>query len=345
LRVAAIQRFPFLRHLRAGPTAHVRHLAGSKVVHDGVGQSFWFAPLSAVLSEIPVDDREQPLLVHARTSDFQEVSVQLTVTYRVADPAVASARIDFGIDPRTGRWQAAPLEQLGGLLAELAQQQVLHLCTELPLIEALATGPARLHERLTDSLVSDPRLAQTGVVVVGVRVLAVRPEPEVERALQTPARELVQQEADRATYERRALAVEREGAIAENELQNQIELAHREQQLVAQRGANERLRSTEAAAAALIEAESAADRDRVSAAGRAEATRVVGEARADSQEALLAAYRDAEPATLLAIALRELAGNLPPIGDLHLSPDLLSTLAGQFAGGQLRARSGGSAER
>ncbi len=38
-------------------------------------------------------------------------------------------------------------------------------------------------------------------------------------------REAVQQDADRATYERRADAVHRERAIAENELANQIELA------------------------------------------------------------------------------------------------------------------------
>ncbi len=47
------------------------------------------------------------------------------------------------------------------------------------------------------------------------------------RGSQTPSRERVQQEADRATHERRALAVQRERAIAENELQNQIELRSR----------------------------------------------------------------------------------------------------------------------
>ena len=46
--------------------------------------------------------------------------------------------------------------------------------------------------------------------MIGVRVVAIRPEPEVERALQTPTREQVQQNADAATYERRAKAVERE---------------------------------------------------------------------------------------------------------------------------------------
>ncbi len=56
-------------------------------MHASTGLSFWFRPLTAVLSEVPVDDRELPLLFHARTADFQEVTVQATVTYRVVDPA------------------------------------------------------------------------------------------------------------------------------------------------------------------------------------------------------------------------------------------------------------------
>lgn len=55
-----IATYPFVRHLRGTPTGHVRHLRGGRLVHDGTGLSFWFRPLSAVLSEIPVDDRELP---------------------------------------------------------------------------------------------------------------------------------------------------------------------------------------------------------------------------------------------------------------------------------------------
>ena len=85
--MADIARIAFLRHLRGRPTAHVRHLRRGKVVHDGTGLAFWFRPLTAVLSEVPVDDRELPLMFHARTSDFQDLTVQASVTYRVADPA------------------------------------------------------------------------------------------------------------------------------------------------------------------------------------------------------------------------------------------------------------------
>ena len=120
--------------------------------------------------------------------------------------------------------------------------------------------------------------------------MALRPEPDVEKALETPTRELVQQEADRATYQRRALAVERERAIAENELENQIELAVREEQLVAQRGQNQRRHAEESAAAECISAQGQAEQQRLVSAGQADATRLIGGAEAAAETAKLAAY-------------------------------------------------------
>ena len=87
----------FLRHLRGAPTSWVRHYVRGRVRHEGIGQSFWYRPLTAVLSEVPINDRELPLLFHARTSDFSDITVQATVTYRVSEPAQASARLDFSI--------------------------------------------------------------------------------------------------------------------------------------------------------------------------------------------------------------------------------------------------------
>ena len=153
--MADIQRRPFASHLRGAPTAHVRHWRRGRIAHDGVGQSFWFRPLSAVLAEIPVDDRELPLLVHARTADFQDVAVQCAVTFRIDDPGAAAARIDFAIDPATGRWRAAPLEQLGGLLGELAQQHVVDLVAGLPLLDALTEGLPQVRARVAGALGAD----------------------------------------------------------------------------------------------------------------------------------------------------------------------------------------------
>jgi regulator of protease activity HflC (stomatin/prohibitin superfamily) len=319
--MADIHPYPFLRHLRGGPTSYIRHTQNGRVVHEGVAQSFWFRPLSAVLSEAPVDDRELPLLFHARTSDYQDVVVQATVTYRIVEPARAAERIDFGVDPRNGQWRAAPLEQLASLLTDLTQQHALDLLARMQLAEALVEAPSRLRAQIETGLASDEGLADIGVAVVAVRIGPVRPEPDLEKALGTPARELVQHEADRATFERRALAVENERAIAENELHNQIELAKREEELIAQRGQNEQRRVEDAAAAA-----------RVEAAAQADTVRLIGEAEGDAERARVAAYGELQPPILLGLALKELAANLPEIERLTLAPDVLGEALAHVAG-------------
>lgn len=324
--MADIARYPFVRHLRGTPTTHVQHTRNGKTVHAGTGATFWFRPLSAVLSEVPVDDRELPLLFHARSADFQDVTVQATVTYRITDPATTAGCIDFSIDPDNGAWRGMPLDQVAGLLTETAQQYALDLIAGTDLAAVLAAGVAPVRDAIAAGLAEDARLAETGIAVVGVRVVAIRPEPEMEKALRTPTREQVQQDADKATFERRALAVERERAIGENELQTQIELARREEQLVAQRGANARREAEENAAAGQIATEAEAQRAQRLAQARAEATRLTGLAQGEAEAARLAAYRDLREATLLGLALKELAGNLPKIDSLVLTPELLTPL-------------------
>ncbi|WP_457255522.1 SPFH domain-containing protein [Pedococcus sp. P5_B7] len=324
--MADITTVPFLRHLRSGSTSWVRHTRSGTIVHEGNGQSFWFRPLSAILSEVPVDDRELPMLFHARTLDFQDVTVQAAITFRVVQPALAAERLDFGLDDATGRWRSDPLGQLGALLTQSAQQHALEVLAGLTLVEALTRGYAEVRAAVTQGVRADGRVGATGLEVVEVRVVAVRPEPDVERALQTPTREQVQQDADKATYERRALAVERERTIAENEMQSQIELARREQELVGQRGTNARRKAEEEAASAEIEARAQAARDEMLSTSQASRIREVGEAEAGAEAARVQVYATLPEGVLTGLAFRELATNLPAIQSLVLTPDLISPI-------------------
>jgi regulator of protease activity HflC (stomatin/prohibitin superfamily) len=338
--MADVKRSLYLRHLRSAPTSHIRQLRRGKVAHDGVGLAFWFSPLSAAISEVPVDDRELSLALHGRTSDLQDVLVQAAITFRVVDPETATQRIDFSIDPDDGQWRGAPLEQLTSLLSELAQAHALAVISGMTLITAITEGAARIGSAIESGLVGDRRLVATGIAIVGVRVVAINPEQDVQRALQTPAREKLQEEADRATFERRALAVDRERAIAENELGNRIELAKREEALVTQEGTNARRRAEEASVALEVETKAQADAQRVLAAGQAEATRVLGIAEGDADRARLTAYDDLDQAMVLALAVRDAAKNLPKIENLTITPDMLtralSLLTGHGASGKER---------
>ncbi|MFJ3958252.1 SPFH domain-containing protein [Arthrobacter sp. NPDC090010] len=321
--MTTIKRFPWINHFLGSPTGYVVHLRKGSVRHHGVGQAFWYRPVDSVLSEVPVDDRELPVLFHAVTLDHQDVSVQANVTYRFSDPVAVSQRLDFSLKaaqeaPATGA------RQVETIIGQLCQAAAIDQLSRLGLHDILAQGVAELRTVLGENLTRDPRLNATGITVLGVQVLAVRPDTDMERALQTPIREQLQAEADRATFERRALAVERERAIAENELANQIELATRRETLVAQEGANTRREAQERAGAAEVDARAAAERVKITAGAEAEKIRSLGEAEAAREAATMEVYRTMDQATLLALALREAAAHLPEVRNLTITPDMLS---------------------
>ena len=114
--------------------------------------------------------------------------------------------------------------------------------------EAVRTGADETREVLEDALRGNSAIDEMGLALVSVQIDQVAPTPELEKALQTPTREEIQQKADEATFQRRALAVEKERAIKENELQTEIELARRQEELIRQEGANQMLDAQQEAA-------------------------------------------------------------------------------------------------
>jgi regulator of protease activity HflC (stomatin/prohibitin superfamily) len=269
------------------------------------------------LSEVPIDNRDMPMMFHARTADFQDAAIQATVSFRIADPSLAVKRVDFSISPHTGGWQADPLDKLAQLVVETAQSHALAVVAGLSLSDALATGIGATRDAVAKGLAADARIRDTGLEVIGVRVLAMTPEAEMDRALQTPTREAVQQNADKATYERRALAVERERAISQNELQSRIELAVREKELLVQEGENSRKRAEDEAAARAIADDASA-----------QSVRVLGSARADAAKALVDAHAKANPTVMLAQAAETAAERLGNVTSLTITPDLLAQFLG-----------------
>ncbi len=358
--MAEIRRFGFVRHFRAETSSFVLRYKQGQLSQGGRALGFWFLPMSTSIAEVPVDDQELSFLFHARTADFQDATVQGAVTYRVREPDKLAGRVDFSIDLRQGRWLKQPLEALAQLVTQLAQQLALGWIAEQDLRTVLTAGPVLLRERIEQGLVGDASLVDIGLDIATVRIAAVKPTPELERALEAPMRERIQQEADEAGFGRRALAVEKERAIQENELQNQIELSKREELLIRQRGINEQRRVEDDAEAARISAEAQlrrqareteakadvmriqsqveSERDALSARTRADATRLLEAAKVEGEQARMAVYRDLPQHVFLGLAAQELAGKLQKIEHVRIEPD---TLANLLAGLSRPNRNGG----
>ncbi|MGZ3438979.1 MAG: SPFH domain-containing protein [Polyangia bacterium] len=338
--MAEIRSYPFVRHLRAEPTSWVAFFKNGRRKRSERGLAFWFAPLGASIVEVPLDDRELPFLLAGRSADFQDVHVNGVVTFRVAEPELLAARVDFSINTRTGRYTSEPLDKLAVVVKELAQELAGSFVARAPLRALLDQGADVIRDEIQRGLVAAPSLSSLGLEIVATRVASVKPTAEMEKALQMPTRERIQQEADEATFARRALAVDKERAIAENELANQIELARREEQLIGQRGQNEKKRITDESANKRIEAEAAARNIRLNAEAQAESIKVLEEARVRAERERMDIYRSLPPAALMGLAARELAGKLQSIEHLTVSPDMLGSLVERVLGAQARKLEG-----
>ncbi len=329
--MADITNLLFWNHLRTEESSFVIHTKRGNVVRAGRGLSFWFAPLNASIAEVPLDDRELPILFHGRSAEFQDVTVQAVATWRVANPKALARRVDFSIDLGDGTWLKQPLEKMSTMLTELAQQLAWDYLAQTALQEILAHGIGPIRNLIQEGLTGDANIAAMGIEIVSIRIASIRPTAETERALQTPARERIQQEADRATFERRALAVKQERAIEENELQNRIELARREEVLIEQQGANETRRATDEAEHKRIEAEAKAARLRTHKEAEAAGIRAVEMAKVEAEQASIDIYRDLPRDVMMGLAARTFAENVPPIAHLNLSPDVLGPALSQIA--------------
>ena len=317
--MAYIRNFGFLAQLRSDASNHVIRCRNGRMRQSGRGLVFWFRPETASLAELPMDDREMALFVKGRSQDFQTVAVQGTLTWHVTDPELLASRVDFTIGVFNGALKSEPIQQIETRLAGLVNQAALQYLAQAPVRALLDAGTEPLRKALEAALAGDPALAEIGIGVAAIRLTNLAPSSELERALQTPTFEALQQKADEATFERRALAVDKERAIAENELANKTELARREKQLIAEETGNARDRATGLAEAQQIEA-----------AAEAERIRTVESARAETERAHIAIYRDLPPGVMLGLAARELAGKLDTIEHLNVTPDLLATLMGEF---------------
>lgn len=322
--MAEIRRYPWVRHLRSEPTNHVLRYRRGVLQRSGRGISFWFFPMNSAVAEIPVDTRELSFLIHGKSKDFQEVTVQGEIHYRITSPETLGEMIDFSLDLSSGSYAKQPLDQIASLLIGQCQQIAVMRLAEQSVRDLLVAGPTVIKDSLGTALTGHEAISSMGIAVLAVRVSAVSPTPELEKALQTPTREQLQQLADQATFERRALAVEKERAIAENELQSQIELARREETLIEQQGLNERRRAEEEVAASGIQVHANARNTRVSGEAHADRIRMVEGARGEMERERLEAYRDLSPAVIVGMAAQELATKLTKIEHLNITPDLLA---------------------
>lgn len=334
------------KFIKMQPTDYVIQYRKGKIVREGTGLSFfYFSPFSSLLS-IPVGSIEAPFIFKEVTSDFQEVTIQGQIIFRVSDPMKLSKLMNFTLAPNGKEYTSEDPDKLPHRLINHAQVLTRNTLKSMTLRDIL-----RQYDGLVTALKEGFKNAVTiislGIEVVDLSILAVKPTPETSRALEAEAREQVLKEADEAIYSRRNSAVEQERAIKENELNTEIAVENKkrqikETQMEAEKSIQQKKREiSEAEMAARIALEEK-NKDLVALA--TENARQEADTKAYGISAMMKAISETDPkvlqslasvgmdpSQLVAFAFKELAESANKIGQLNISPELLRELLAKRA--------------
>jgi hypothetical protein len=279
-----------LRYYKGEPNTYVLRHKNGKLIEHGVGISFFYVPAVTTIAAIPLASQESPFIFNETTADFQEVSIQGSLTFHLKEPLELSEKLDFSIVPGTSIYKSEDPHQLVQRVVNAVQAHTRSEVSERSLEKAL-TEVKDLSKVVYDRVTRTPEMRRLGIEVEGLHFTAVKATPEMQKALEADFRESLHKRADQAIYDRRKSAVDEERKIRESEINTEVEVENRRKDLVDMQARNN---------LALAEAEAEADRMKLSP------------------------YGELPPEALVGLALKEWASNAGTIDNLSITPDLLS---------------------
>ncbi len=329
-----------ISYYKADASTYVIRSVQGDIRASGKGLSFFYNQRTNSIAAIPINAQDAPFIFNLQTGDFQEISVQGQVTFRITEPLKTAEIFNFTIENAPGKRKGAYVSEdplnLNERVVRTAQRVVQDHVEGRALREALTLTNAitlALREGLTDAL---PAL---GLSVLEVNVAKIAPTPETARALEAQTREAILQDADDATYSRRKSAVEQERTIKEAELDTDRSVQEKQQEIEARRIENERdifrsqLQTDKERLQAQIEAEEErralvetrvgnlnqeADADAYAIRTKMEAVQAL-----PVEHLKAMAQAQMQPDQLMALAMESFAQNAHKIGELNLAPELL----------------------
>ncbi|MEH6672267.1 SPFH domain-containing protein [Halopseudomonas sp.] len=219
-----------MRFIKVEPTDYVLQFKRGKIQREGAGLSFFYFAPTTSLVRIPVGSVDVPFIFVEVTADFQEVTVQGQLTYRVTEARKLAQLMNFTLTADGRDYASEDPKKLPERLINHTQVLTRASIQSLRLKEALGQSD-NLVASLRQGLQSADAIASLGVEILGLSILAIKPTPETSRALEAEAREQVLREADEAIYARRNAAVEQERGIKENELNTEIAVENKKRQI------------------------------------------------------------------------------------------------------------------
>jgi hypothetical protein len=312
-------------YVKIPATHYALHYQQGRIRHEGPGLSFFYYSPSATIVSVPIGSTDAPFAFVESSADFQSVTVQGQLTYRVVDPKKVASLLDFSLG-RNGQYLGDGPQKLQERLVKSAQVAAKAVTQRMGLREVLTSSTA-IGAEVEDALKNSEAIKSLGVEILELAVISMKPTPEMAKALEAEAREALQRKSDEAIYARRNAAVEQERRIKESELNTEIAVEEKKRQIrEAQMAADIAI---EEQRAQLVDQKVANERKDADSRAYALDATVKAIETADWKKLMLLSSGGFDARQMIAMAFQELAGNAQKIGELNISPDLLQGLIGK----------------
>jgi len=309
------------------------------VAKEGRGLSFFYYAPSTSISAVPIGSNNLPFIFSETTRDYQTVTIQGQITYKIGNPKQLADVLDFTVNAN-GIYKKDDTEKLNQTIVNEAQTATSSFIHQLGLKEAIRAAKI-IEAKITEGLSNSQAIKLLGIEILSINILAIKANPEMARALETETRESLQQEADQAIYARRNFAVEQERKIKESELNTEIAIKEKNKQIAEKQAeievqkaeSDSKLREMKVQAdiaienqrKVLLEQKTANQKKEADAQGYVLDTTLKPYKEID-WKILTALNNNPDPKFNISLAFRELADNAGKIGNLNISPELLDTL-------------------
>lgn len=339
-------------YIKFSPNSYVIRYRNGKVVAEGVGLSFFFLERNTSAVAVPITNFDTDFIFEEITNDFQVVTVQGQITYRITDFKRISNALDFTVNMKNKSHVSNPTQKLSKRIVNIAEVLVKSKIGQTELKDAIQSSQ-QLAQSVLEDLNKSNELNGLGVSVAGFSILKISANIETARALEAKTREEILKQADDALYERRNASIDQERKVKENELNTELSIEQKKKTIKESEIATKkmmlekenelskmRVESENEIKRMQLENEAVLEEKRKELAEiRLENAKKDAEAEAYRISAIMDAYTklspevivalsnmNMDPEKLIAQAFQQLAGNSQKIGQLNITPDLLESV-------------------
>jgi len=329
------------RFIKFQPSDYVLKYRNGKIVKEGAGISFYYyAPTTSIVA-VPVGSVDAPFIFEEVTSDFQTVTVQGQITFRIVDQKKIANLLNYTLDMRGKGYVSDDPQKLPQRVINIVRVLTKKTLEGLLLRDAIKASEA-LAQGIRNEIRQNEEINLLGVEILGLSILAILPSKETARALEAQAREQILRKADEAIYERRNASIEQERRVKENEFNTEIAVENkkkevRETQIEAERSVQQKenqLKEEQMNFEITLE-----DKRKDLIELNVQNANAEADAKAYELSSVMKALEGTspnviqslasigmQPNKLMAVAFRELAENAGKIGNLNIAPDLFQEI-------------------